>query len=72
MKLCFMVTQSNPGAVGFPLQQATLRIHYLATENPVLGICFVNRFVLDCLVVHHDTLRYAGMYRLISLEDCMK
>ena len=65
-----MLTQSNPGAVGFPLQQATLRIHYLATEKLILGNCFVIRFVFDCLVVHHDTLRYPVMYRLMSFKDC--
>ena len=30
------------------------------------------RFVFDSLKVHHDTLRYLGMYLLISYEDYMK
>ena len=30
------------------------------------------RFVLDGLKVHHDTLRYLGMYRLMWYEDYMK
>ena len=69
MKLCFMLAQSNPGAVGFSAQQATLRISYLATEKLNFANCFVIRFVLDSLAAHHDTLRYPGTYRLRSFED---
>ena len=37
-----------------------------------LANCFVVRFVLDSLVVHHDTLRYSGTYRLMLFESQMK
>ena len=63
-----MLAQSNPGAVGFSLQLADFRIHYLATKKLNFANCFVNRFVLDSLAVLHDTLRYPGMYRLMSYE----
>ena len=67
-----MPAQSNPGAAGFSAQQATLRISYLATEKLNFANCFVIRFVLDTLAVHRDTLRYPGMYQLMSFEDCFK
>ena len=69
MKLCFMLAQSNTGAVGFSPQLADGRIHYLAAEKLNFANCFVIRFVLDILAVHHDTLRYPGMYQLMSFED---
>ena len=62
MKLCFMLAQSNTGAVGFSPQLADGRISYLATDKLNFANCFVIRFVLDSLVVPHDTLRYAGMH----------
>ena len=61
-----MLTQGSPGAAGFSPQQAALRISYLATEKLIYGICLVIRFALDCHVALGDTLRYLGMYQLIS------
>ena len=69
MKLCFMLAQSNTGAVGFSLQLADRRISYLATDKLNFANCFVIRFVLNSLAVHHDTLRYPGMYPFLSFED---
>ena len=48
----------NPGAVGFSPQQAALRIHSLAAEKLIFEIFVVIRFVLEGLLVHHDTLMY--------------
>ena len=64
-----MLAQSNPGAGGFSPQQATLRIHYLATEKLFFGIRSAIRFILDSLLAHQDTLWYPGKYRLGSFED---
>ena len=50
----------------------TLRISYLASEKLNFANCFVSRFVLESLAVLHDTLRYPGMYQLMSFEDWMK
>ena len=49
-----------------------LWVSYLATEKPIFAKCFVIRFVLDSLAVHHDTLMYPGMYELMSFEESMK
>ena len=56
-----MLAQSNTGAVGFSLELADGRIHYLATEKLNFANCFAIRFVSDSLAVHHDTLRYPGI-----------
>ena len=67
-----MLAQSNTGAKGFSPQLADGRIHYLATEKSNFENCFLIRFVLDSLAVHHDALRHSGMYELMSCEDRMK
>ena len=38
----------------------------------IFATCSVVRFVSDCLVAHHDTLRYSGTFQLMSFEDSMK
>ena len=63
-----MLTKSNPGAV-FALELRCERIGYLATENTNFDNLSSIRFLLDSLKVHHDTLRYPGMYQLMSFED---
>ena len=32
-------------------------------------ILLLIHFLLDCIAVHHDTLRYLGLYRLMSYEE---
>ena len=63
MKLCFTLR-------AIPLQQASLRIQYLAAEKLICAICFVICFVFDSLVALDDTEVYPGMYRMMSFEDC--
>ena len=57
----FMLTQSNPAAVGFSPQQALRQKTCLASETSFFENFFVIRFVLECLKVHHDILRYSGV-----------
>ena len=65
MKPCLMLTQSNPKAVGFPLQQATLRTHYLATEKLFFGICSIPRKQVchnpKCLGSDSESVSKGGM-----------
>ena len=63
-----MLAQGNTGAVGFPPQLADGRINCLAAEKLNSANCFVIRFVLDSLAVHHDTLVHPGMYQMMSPE----
>ena len=44
MKLQFMLTKSNPGAVGFSPQQAARTIGGLAIGKNVFGFCSTIRF----------------------------
>ena len=37
--------------------------------EPQDNLSFVIRFLLDCLVVQNDALRYPGMYQLVSFEN---
>ena len=67
-----MLTQSNPGAVGFSSQQAAARMHYLATENSIFEFCFVIRSILDYLKVLDSTLMFLGIDHLIPFEDSIK
>ena len=67
-----MLAQSNTVAVGFSLHLGDGRISYLATKKLNFANCFVIRFVLGYLAVNHDTLRYLGMYELMSFEDSFK
>ena len=43
-------------------------LSYLATKKLNFANCFVIRLLLDSLAVLHDTLRYPGLYRLVSYE----
>ena len=69
MELGFMLTQSIPGAVEFLPQQVLQEKASLACEKSFFENFLVIRFVLNCLEVHYDTLRYPGMCRLMLFED---
>ena len=56
-----MLTQSNPGAVGFLSQQVAARMHYLATENLIFEFRLTIRFALNYLKVLGNTLMYLRM-----------
>ena len=63
-----MLTRSDSGAVVFALQQIVGRIHYLDTEQIILESFDSIPFLLNCLRVHHDTVRYFGMYQMTLYE----
>ena len=60
MDVFFMLTQRNPGAVDFSLQQAGGSAGGLANEKMIFEIVPSICFVLN----HHDALRYLGLFRL--------
>ena len=67
MKLRFIPTQSNPGAVGFSPQRVVQQKAYLAFEKHFLKFLVIS-FMLNVLNVHHDTLRHLGMFDRCHLK----
>ena len=72
MKLRFMPTKSNPGAVVSALRITSESIGCLATEKVIFENFSSVRFVLNYLEVVYDVISYSGMYPLMPSEDRMK
>ena len=62
-----MLTQSSSGEVVLVATGGPTNVLFGAT-NRFLRFLVIH-FVLDCHAVHHDTLRYLGVYRLMSYEE---